>query len=431
MGSTPLGVRDPALDRVLRAAAANLRAHLGEVGNQTMRAIQTQIPEYARPNDENYRRTVQAGVEQALRSFLDILEQRPGNGADWRAAYREIGAGEAREGRSLDALQAAIRVGVRVGWRHLARFADAQALNATSIGSLADAIWRHVDDLAEESAAGYARARAAEVGELDGRRRRLFNLLVAEPPATAEAIASAALAARWAVPRHLAVVAIEPGAALVPRPVLSPEVLADLDRAEPTLIVPDPDSRAEIRSLVSALRRRPAAVGPAVPPAEAANSLRWARRALDLARRDIIARQSLVWCGDHLATLAIFQDEALLFSLVRRRLAPLAKIREKQREPLADTLLAWLQQNMNANAVAAVLHVHPQTVRRRLRQLDLLFGDKIHDGELRFELEMALRADRAQRLERARTARRLDPAPRPGLRAAGLSGSACRRSPGR
>ena len=400
MGSTPLEVRDPALDRVLRAAAANLRKDLGELGQETMRAIQTQIPEYARPSDENYRRTVRAGVEQALRSFLDILEQHPGNGDDWRAVYRAIGAGEAREGRSLDALQAAIRVGVRIGWHHLVRFAEAESMDATSLGTLADAIWVHVDDLAEVSAAGYAEARSAEVGELDRRRRRLLNLLVAEPPAGAEEIAAAALAARWTVPRQLAVVAVEPGGALASRPLLSPEVLADLDRAEPTLIVPDPDSRAEIRGLVNGLRRLLAAVGPAVPPAEAANSLRWARRALDLARRDIIAHEGLVWCADHLATLAIFQDEALLFSLVRRRLAPLAKVRENQRDPLADTLLAWLQQNMNANAVAAVLHVHPQTVRRRLRQLDQLFGDQVHDSELRFELEIALRADRARRLER-------------------------------
>ena len=401
MGATPLGLTDPALDRVLRAAAANLRADLGRLGAETMQAIQTQIPEYARPSDENYRRTVRAGVEQALRSFLDILEQHPGNGADWRAVYRAIGAGEAREGRSLDALQAAIRVGVRVGWHHMVRFAEAESLNATSVGSLADAIWAHVDDLAEASAAGYAEARAAEVGELGRRRRRLLNLLVAEPPASPAEVASAALAAHWTVPRHLAVVAVEPGAALVPPPVLSPEVLADLDRAEPTLIVPDPDSRAAIRGLVNALRRHLAAVGPAVHPAEAANSLRWARRALDLARRDIIAHEGLVWCGEHLATLTIFQDEALLSSLVRRRLAPLAKVRENQRAPLAETLLAWLQQNMNANAVAAVLHVHPQTVRRRLRQLDLLFGDQVHDSDLRFELEIALRADRARRLERS------------------------------
>jgi hypothetical protein len=36
--------------------------------------------------------------------------------------------------------------------------------------------------------------------------------------------------------------------------------------------------------------------------------------------------------------------------------------------------------------------VHPQTVRYRLRQLEDLFGDQLLDPDLRFELEIVLRA---------------------------------------
>ena len=88
-------------------------------------------------------------------------------------------------------------------------------------------------------------------------------------------------------------------------------------------------------------------------------------------------------------------------------------MRENQREPLADTLLSWLQHNMNANAVAATLHLHPQTVRRRLRQLDQLFGDQVHDSDVRFELEIALRAERARRQDRVRRLPRAETATRP------------------
>ncbi|HKT01318.1 MAG TPA: helix-turn-helix domain-containing protein, partial [Rugosimonospora sp.] len=221
-----------------------------------------------------------------------------------------------------------------------------------------------------------------------------------------EAIAAAATAARWPLPHRLAAVAIEPSAAHVMPPVFSPEVLVDLDRAEPALIVPDPESRGQVRVLVNSLRRHRGAVGPAVPPGAAGNSWRWARSALDLACRGLIPDDSLVWCDDHLALLTIFQDEALLASVMERRLRPLNKVRPNQREPLADTLLAWLQQNMNASAVAASLHVHPQTVRRRLRQLDRLFGEEVHDCDVRFELEIALRAERARRYERPRHAPR-------------------------
>ena len=43
-------------------------------------------------------------------------------------------------------------------------------------------------------------------------------------------------------------------------------------------------------------------------------------------------------------------------------------------------------------AVAAELHVHPQTVRYRLERLRESFGSALDDPDARFELELALRA---------------------------------------
>jgi PucR-like helix-turn-helix protein len=40
------------------------------------------------------------------------------------------------------------------------------------------------------------------------------------------------------------------------------------------------------------------------------------------------------------------------------------------------------------------LHIHPQTVRYRLRQLDALFGDHLREPDDRFNLEVALRANK-------------------------------------
>lgn len=78
--------------------------------------------------------------------------------------------------------------------------------------------------------------------------------------------------------------------------------------------------------------------------------------------------------------------------LAEERLAPLAALRPAQRDRLAETLLAWLQHAGRATRVARRLHVHPQTVRYRLRELDRLFGPQMHDPDQRFELEIALRA---------------------------------------
>jgi DNA-binding PucR family transcriptional regulator len=92
--------------------------------------------------------------------------------------------------------------------------------------------------------------------------------------------------------------------------------------------------------------------------------------------------------------MVIFADEELARTLSAARLGPLQELRPGQRDMLAETLLSWLQNGGNAKAVARQLHVHPQTARYRLRQLQGLFGEALTDPESRFELEVALRARR-------------------------------------
>jgi hypothetical protein len=267
MGTAPLSTAVP-VGRILQRAAANLRADIDKVAEDTMDAIGASIPEYARPADETYRRTLRSGVEQALYGFLGILEKR--DDTTWRDVYRAIGVGEMREGRSLDALQAAIRIGARIGLRHFIAFAESESLTATTVGSLADAIWAHVDDLADAATDGYAEASAAEVGELDRRRRRLLDLLVADPPAAEEAVGAAAIAARWQVPRRLAAIALgtgrgarHPAGPATGRARRPEPGRAGTDRARPEEPRADPPD-----GQLSAPYR--VAVGPAVPPEAAA-----------------------------------------------------------------------------------------------------------------------------------------------------------------
>jgi hypothetical protein len=344
---------------------------------------------------------VEIGVEQGLAYFIDQLEGHGEAGADWYEVFHAIGAGEMREGRSLDALHSALRLAARVAWRRLLGLIDHTRVSSGTVGAVAEATFAYLDEIAKACAAGYAHAQAAEVGEVERRRRRLIELLLTTPPASSDEITAAAQAARWPVPRRLLVVAVDEEDMLAYGvPVLAPQVLVGLDRAVPCLLVPDPDSPSQARSLVAGLARWLVAVGPPVPPADAAHALGWAHQALRLARRGVLdaGPEGTLWCQEHLATLAIFQDEHLLGALAARSLAPLDGIRASQRDVLADTLLVWLQRDHNANEVAALLHVHPQTVRYRMRQLDRLFAAQLRDPEERLALEIALRADRVRRL---------------------------------
>ncbi|WP_131760314.1 PucR family transcriptional regulator, partial [Actinomadura fibrosa] len=140
---------------------------------------------------------------------------------------------------------------------------------------------------------------------------------------------------------------------------------------------------------------RAAAVGPPVELTGLARSLRWARQALDLAGRGVLPGAAPgdepVMAADHAPTLVVLDHRELVEHSARRRLRPLLAVRPNRRHQYAQTLQAVLECGFNASAAAARLHVHPQTVRLRLRKLDELFGDAIHDPALHVELLMALR----------------------------------------
>ncbi|MGR6914119.1 PucR family transcriptional regulator [[Actinomadura] parvosata] len=369
-----------------------LRSGIGPVSEEVIEEIQARIPEYARPSDEIYIKVVRMAVEQAIEGFLDRIE-RPD--APWDPEpFRMIGKGEAAEGRNLEPLQAAMRLGARVGWRRLTELAGPLGLSPQSLYDLGEAIFVYLDQLADAAAEGFDEARAHAAGEMERRRARLLDLLLSQPPASPDAIADLAKAAAWRLPRTVACVALDDQYGTCRVPPLPPDVLTGPSRPLPCLLVPDPAGPGRAQLLEHALRGHRAAIGPAVPLASAAMSLRWAGEALGLSRRGVLPR-GLLRCADHLATLVVFKDEELVSALAEVRLAPLAHLRPTQQDRLAETLLAWLRHGRGAGEVAAKLHVHPQTVRYRLRQLEELYGDQLADPDIRFELEIALRARQA------------------------------------
>lgn len=190
------------------------------------------------------------------------------------------------------------------------------------------------------------------------------------------------------------VVLADRGQELVPPlPALPSEVLADMGRTDPCLLVPDPEGTGRVEAIERGLHGWTGALGPVVPLSRAGSSLRWARQALALVRRGVVRQgRGLIRCDEHLSALMLFADENLAEVCVAARLAPLLRLRPEQQETLAETLLSWLQSAGNARLAARELHVHPQTVRYRLRHLQEMFGDALNQPAARFELEMALHA---------------------------------------
>ncbi|MES5819907.1 helix-turn-helix domain-containing protein [Streptomyces sp. RG80] len=380
------------------ALAELLRAQLKSVADEVEEEVRRQVPEYARPADDTERKRLREGVVQALTLFVDHIADPCDDGESIAATYYELGRGTAVQGRGLDALQSALRVGGMHAWRLMGRTAEDLGLDSTVVAALGEIAFRTVHEVAEAAAAGYAAGQLRSTDELERRRKRLLKLLLGGDPVASEAVQDLAHHARWPVPRRIAVVALATASPDQREEGLSPGMagaLVDMESRPPRMVVPDPDGsgRWAGRGFALALRGRPAAVGPTVPVTEGARSLRVAARALGLMGRGILPRQGVVRCADHLSTLLLHSDEPLLDDLRAHALRPLDTVLPGQRARLAETLLAWLLSGSNVPDVAARLHIHPQTVRYRLRQLEKLFGDALHDPGTRLDLILALRAE--------------------------------------
>jgi len=351
-------------------------------------AIASGVPDYASPARPDYRQRLADAVTGAVACFIAHVARPDQSTQAITAEFRAIGGTAAREGRTLDALQDALRLGARVAWRWLCE-ADA-GLDRRELSRVGEAIFAYLDELAAACAQGYAEARVQAAGD---RQRRLLADRV-RPATPRRTPGQPGPVGRLGAPRPGRGSSSSAGARTGSccRPACSPTGPAR-SRACSCRTRTARDGRRAIDRALShrALRGRPAAIGPfgaasPAPPCRCAGpGTRWR-----LARSGVIPAGP-VRCDQHLSTLLILADEDLAAALRGRRLAPLARLRPAQRDRIAETLLAWLQLGENAAEVAQRIHVHPQTVRYRMRQIQELFGDQLRDPDRRFELQLALR----------------------------------------
>jgi hypothetical protein len=375
--------------RDLPAGVADLiEGEIEPISAEILESIAREIPEYARPLDGRFGRGIRRGVGEALAQFVAVIRDPDAGRDSGREVYLALGRGEQHAGRNLDSLQAAYRIGARVAWR---RFADAcrrADVGVEPLSLLAEAVFAYIDELAADSVEGYAQAQA-EVEDVRRRRRReLVALLLGDPPADPGDMAAAARAASWKVPAGLAALACpEEALARVARR-LPPEALTTVVDGEGCVLLSDPEGPGRAEALTRAAAEARIALGPTVAASAAAES--WAL-ALSLSRSGIQS-DSILRVDDHLAALLLFESRDLAARIAARRLAPLADLTPKARARMLETALAHLRHDGNAVAMAAEMHVHPQTARYRIARLRELLGDELDDPDARFELELALRA---------------------------------------
>ncbi len=384
-------------ERLPPETSAAVRGGVGPLVDDVIGAVRRENPVYADVLGGPEGLGIRMGIEQAIKAFLDAVERGQRPGTETGEVWRRLGEAEFQAGRGLESLRAAFRTGTRAAWRGAAELATRAGIDASTVIALAEAIFVYADELAADVVEGYVRIQSDQAGERERRRRRLATLLLDAEAHDPEAIAHAAELARWTVPRRLAVLALDRDSPEEVARQLDLDALVVADPGGAYLVLPDPDGPGRHEALDRAVDGMAAALGPTVTTAQAPRSLHWARLALELVQSGALPSEGPTRVGDHLATVILLQQSDIANALVQDRLAPLESLPNAERERLLDTLEAWFAHQRHTPQIAAELHVHPQTVRYRMAKLRELMGDSLETVDGRFELELALRAQRALR----------------------------------
>jgi hypothetical protein len=368
-----------------------IEPELAAVSGEIVETIGREVPGYAMPLEGSFGRGVRLGVTEALRQFVGLIRDPDADRGQARDVYVRLGRGEFENGRALDSLQAAYRVGARIAWRRIAAASLAADLDGKTLSLLAESIFVYINELSSDSTEGYAEAQSEGLGERLRNERRLVTALLRRPAVSASELDSLSASATWRMPERATTLSChERDLAEITR-FLPIEVISAMVDATGCIVIPDATGPGRIRLLRKAVGNRPAALGPEVAIGDLRTSWRLARTALRAVESGAVRAPGLIRVDEHLADLALFESRDLISRLGRSRLAPLEALTPNARTRMAETTAAWLDHRGNAAEMARALHIHPQTARYRVARLRELFGDSLDDPRSRFELELALR----------------------------------------
>jgi hypothetical protein len=400
--TTATPTREPTLAQITRlpdgpAVARALRPIVPDLIEVMIDAIRAEIPAYDRPLSGGFGERVRTAITASIERFLTLVAGEPHDNAAQSAIYVELGRREVRSARPIDTLLSAYRIGARVMWRGFAAEGQAQGIEPDVLYRLAEALFAYVDELSHESAEGFAEEQSLRDGARERERDSLLDLLMQKPPPDAVVVHAQAARAEWVLPERMAPVAM-PAAKLSARQLehrLPDGSMAATFDGMTVALVPDLDAPGREQELTGALKGRPAARGAVVDTTSSADEIDKVVLAAALQQAAVLPHERLICTDDHLVELILHRDPDRAKALADNALEPLDRLTPSARQKLTETLDAWLDNACNTGDTARALHVHMQTLRYRLRQLEEVFGaDSLKDGERRLELQLALKVRR-------------------------------------
>jgi hypothetical protein len=345
--------------RTVRRLVADLEGERDALVAGIVERIREEIPDFRRLPSERLAGAVRGNVGRALASLREL---RPPT-ADELDGAAAVGRERAEQGLSVDAVLHAYRISVSGVWSRFGELAREQGVDVAGVLAFSETLWLWADAVMEVVATAHRDVQLQRTREEQQQRDAFVYaaLLGTDDPGE--------------LGRDGATYDVDPERQYTPFRARAPGADGPLSGRVALALAGDSGLTAALDHDLIGLAARPpseiagvcAGIGPPARLAELAASFALATRALQTALA--FGQEGVFSLSDLSIRPAILLDATLGDAFVERYLEPLASLGRLGAE-LETTLRTWLDHGMHVEDAARALHVHPNTLRHRMRRFE-------------------------------------------------------------
>jgi hypothetical protein len=351
---------------------ADIEAELDALVDAIVARIRAEVPDFRRLPAGALARAVRGNVSRALAALRDL---RPPTEDELERA-RAVGRERAEQGLSVDAVLHAYRISISAVWSRFGELARERGTNVSSVLAFSETLWLWGDAVMEVVGQAH-REVELQLAREEQQRRDAFVLAVLLGTIDADELSRESGGYGLDPDREYVAFRARALDAGGPPRRLAAELTTALDR----------DLVGLSHERAPALPGVVVGIGPPARLAALPGAFAQASRALQTALA--FGQEGTFSLADLSILPAILSDEALGAAFTGRHLEPLTALGRLGAE-LEDTLRVWFEQEMRIEETAKALHVHPNTLRHRLRRFEEATGASLRRPADLIELWWAL-----------------------------------------
>jgi len=340
--------------------------------------IRKEIPDFRRLAVETLATAIRGNVTRALRALRDV---RAPTDAELEQAA-EIGRERAEQGLTVDAVLHAYRISITAVWSRFGELARERGADVASVLAFSETLWLWADAVMDIVGTAHREVELEQAREEQQRRDAFVLALLSGTLDAAELRLQSATFGLDADRSYFPFRARSAGAAA-----LSRRVAVALAGDDGLVTGLDRDFAGIAARPPAAVPRVVCGLGPAARLESLPVAFASASRALQTAVA--FGQEGALTLADLSIRPAILADEALGDAFAARYLEPLEGLGRIGAE-LETTLRTWFDQEMRVEDTARSLHIHPNTLRHRLRRFEEATGATLRDPRDLVELWWAL-----------------------------------------